>query len=126
MMAATITVEKKDERSKLQKAKDFAVKYRYGIIGGATAGVLYFLGFKSGWNTKAKVDLAIFNESIPAIVEKSGRIGAFSFYDWMAERVPEALKLCDEFSDKHPDLSNIRDYFMKNEEIMKTLEVCKK
>ena len=125
-MAATITVEKKEERSKLQKAKDFAFKYRYGILGGATAGVLYFLGFKSGWNTKAKVDLAIFNESLPVIVEKSGRLGAFSFYDWMAEKVPEALKLCDEFSDKHPELSNIRDYFMKNEEIMKTLEVCKK
>lgn len=125
-MAATITVEKKDERSKLQKAKDFTVKYRYAILGGTAAGVLYFLGFRSGWNTKAKVDLAIFNESLPAIVEKSGRIGAFSFYNWMAERVPEALKLCDEFSDKHPDLSNIRDYFMKNEEVMKTLEACKK
>lgn len=125
-MAATITVEKKDERSKLQKAKDFAVKYRYVILGSMAAGVLYSLGFRSGWNTKAKVDLAIFNESLPVIVEKSGQLGAFSFYDWMAERVPEALKLCDEFSDKHPDLSNIRDYFMKNEEIMKTLEVCKK
>ena len=125
-MTATITVEKKDERSKLQKAKDFAVKYRYVILGSMAAGVLYSLGFRSGWNTKAKVDLAIFNESLPAIVEKSGRIGAFSFYDWMAERVPEALKLCDEFSDKHPDLSNIRDYFMENEEIMKTLEACRK
>lgn len=125
-MAATITVEKKDERSKFQKAKDFAVKYRYVILGSMAAGVLYSLGFKSGWNTKAKVDLAIFNESLPAIIEKSGRIGAFSFYDWMAERVPEALKLCDEFSDKHPELSNIRDYFMKNEEIMKTLEDCRK
>ena len=125
-MAATITVEKKEEKSKLQKAKDFAVKYRYVILGSMAAGVLYSLGFRSGWNTKAKVDLAIFNESLPAIVEKSGRIGAFSFYDWMAERVPEALKLCDEFSDKHPELSNIRDYFMKNEEIMKTIEVCRK
>ena len=125
-MAATITVEKKDERSKLQKAKDFAVKYRYVILGSMAAGVLYSLGFRSGWNAKAKVDLAIFNESLPAIVEKSGRIGAFSFYDWMAERVPEALKLCDEFSDKHPELSNVRDYFMKNEEVMKTLEVCGK
>ena len=125
-MAATITVEKKDERSKLQKAKDFAIKYRYIILGSMAAGVLYSLGFRSGWNAKAKVDLAIFNESLPAIVEKSGRLGAFSFYDWMAERVPEALKLCDEFSDKYPELSNIRDYFMKNEEIMKTLEVCKK
>ncbi len=125
-MAATITVEKKDERSKLQKAKDFAVKYRYAILGGTAAGVLYFLGFRSGWNAKAKVDLEIFNESLPAIVEKSGRIGAYSFYDWMSERVPEALKLCNEFSDKHPDLSNIRDYFMKNEEVMKTLEVCRK
>ena len=124
-MAATITVEKKDERSKLQKAKDFAVKYRYAILGGTAAGVLYFLGFRSGWNACDEHIGAVLKKVLPDFVDKCGSKGAFAFYDWMAERVPEALKLCDEFSDKHPDLSDVREYFMKDAAVTKLIETCR-
>ena len=124
-MAATITVEKKDERSKLQKAKDFAIKYRYAILGGTAAGVLYFLGFKSGWDACDKHIGAVLKKVLPDFVEKCGCKGAFAFYDWMAEKVPEAAELCNEFQNAYPDLSDVREYFMKDAAVTKLIETCK-
>ena len=48
------------------------------------------------------------------VIKEAGKKGGQAFYEWMADNVPKAADLCDEFVDSNPDASKVSDYFMKH------------
>lgn len=111
-MSTVINVEKKED-STIKKVLEKAYEHRRSILIGAAAGTLYYLGFKSGWNACDKRCSEMLDAAMPKIVDRYGKTGAFAFYDWMTDKVPEAAKLCDAFIDANPNAETVRDYFIK-------------
>ena len=111
-MSAVINVEQKEE-NKVKKAFNKAYEYRYVILAGATAGALYFLGFKHGWRGCSRRDAGLLKEAFPKLMDKYGKLGAYAMYDWMCDYTPDAAKMCDAFVENNPGAKAVSDYFYK-------------